>query len=87
MSSDERYYLRLFFDLVDIFAGNSHAIYKVLYPEGMEFLDFKIVLAKSLIGTYNSIIAGVKILEGLKIKHTFNAIHVGGSFFVLDFWQ
>ena len=31
-----------------------HAIYKVLYPKGMELLDFKTVLAKSLIGTYNS---------------------------------
>ena len=53
-SSGGRYYLCLFFDLMDISVVNSHAIYKVLYPKGMELLDFKIVLAKSLIGTYNS---------------------------------
>ena len=38
-SSDGRYYLRLFFDLMDISAINSHAIYTVLYPKGMELLD------------------------------------------------
>ena len=48
------YYFRLFFNLMDISIVNSHVIYKVLYPKGMELLDFKIVLAKSLIGTYNS---------------------------------
>ena len=50
-SSGGRYYLRLFFDLMDISVVNSHAICKALYANGMEFLDFKIVLAKSLIGT------------------------------------
>ena len=53
-SSGGRYYLCLFFDLMDISVVNSHAIYKVLHPKGMELLDFKIVLAKSLISTYNS---------------------------------
>ena len=47
-------YLRLFFDLMDISVVNSHAIYEVLYSKGMELIDFKIVLVKSLIGTYNS---------------------------------
>ena len=53
-SSGRRYYLRLFFDLMDISVVNLHAIYKALYPKGMELLDFKTVLAQSLIGTYNS---------------------------------
>ena len=53
-SSGGRYYLRLFFDLMDIFVVHSHAIYKALYPKGLELLDFKIVLTKLLIGTYNS---------------------------------
>ena len=52
-SSDGRYYLRLFFDLMDVSVVNSHSIYKVLYPKEMELLDFKIVLANSLIGTYD----------------------------------
>ena len=53
-SSGGHYYLRLFFDLIDISVVNFHAVYKVLHPKGMELLDFKIVLAKSSIGTYNS---------------------------------
>ena len=53
-SSGGRYYLRLFFDLMDILAVNSHIIYKKLNPKGMGLLDFKIVLAKLLVGTYNS---------------------------------
>ena len=53
-SSGGRYYLRLFYDLMDISVVISHIIYKELNPKGMELLDFKIVLAKSLVGTYNS---------------------------------
>ena len=53
-SSDGRYYLRLFFDLMDISVANLHIIYKELNNKGMELLDFKIVLAKSLVGKYNS---------------------------------
>ena len=53
-SSGGRYYLKLFFHLMDISVVNSHIIYKELNPKGMELLDFKIVLAKSLVGTYNS---------------------------------
>ena len=49
-----RYYLKLFFDLMDISVVNSRTIYKLLYPKGMELLDFKIFLAKSLIGTSHS---------------------------------
>ena len=55
---------------MDISVVNSHAIYKVLYPKGMELLDFKIVLTKSLIGTYNSFnrnapVSHVSLLEVL----------------------
>ena len=35
-SSSGRYYLRLFFDLMDIAVVNSHVVYKALYPKGME---------------------------------------------------
>ena len=41
-SSGGSYYLRLFFDLMDILVVNSHIIYKELNPKGMELLDFKI---------------------------------------------
>ena len=52
--SGGRYYLRLFFDLMDISVVNSLIIYKKLNPKGMELLDFKIVLTKSLVATYHS---------------------------------
>ena len=53
-SSCGPYCTRLLVDLIDISVVNSHIIYKELNPKGMELLDFKIVLAKSLVGTYNS---------------------------------
>ena len=53
-SFGRRYYLRLFFHLMDTSVFNSHTIYKELNPKGMELLDFKILLAKSLVGIYNS---------------------------------
>ena len=53
-SSGGRYYLRFFFDLMDFSGVNSHIIYKKLNPKGMELLDFKIVLTKSLVATYHS---------------------------------
>ena len=46
--------VRLFFDLIDISVINSHVISKVLYPQGMELLDFKIILDKSWIRACNS---------------------------------
>ena len=53
-SSSGRYYLRLFFDFMDIAVVNSHVVCKAFYPKGMELLDFKIVIAKCLIGSFNS---------------------------------
>ena len=53
-SSGGRYYLRLFFDLMDMCMVNSHIVYKECYLTGMELLDFKVLVAKSLIGSYNS---------------------------------
>ena len=39
---------------MDISVVNLHAVYKLLNPERIDLLGFKIVLAISLIGTYNS---------------------------------
>ena len=63
-SSGGRYYLRLFFDLMDMSVVNSHVVYKGLNPKGMELLDFKIVVAKSLIGTYNNRIRSSSLIRG-----------------------
>ena len=46
-----RFYLRMFFDLTDIAIVNSHIMYAKL-GNSISLLDFKIVVAKSLIGRY-----------------------------------
>ena len=53
-SFGERYYLRLFFDLMDMCMVDSYIVYKRYRPKGMELLDFNVVAAKLLIGSYNS---------------------------------
>ena len=53
-ASSGRYYLRLFFDLMDMACVNAHAVYKALDDKGMDLLDYKIVVSKSMIGNYNS---------------------------------
>ena len=48
-----RYYLRLFFDLMEVACVNAHLVYKSLELRGMELLDYKIVVSKHHIGNYN----------------------------------
>ena len=48
-----RFYLKMFFDLINIAIVNIHIVYMKL-GNSNPFLDFKIVVAKSLIGRYSS---------------------------------
>ena len=48
-----RFYLRLFFDLMDVALVNSHIVYSKLWND-ICLLDFKIVIATSLIGRYSN---------------------------------
>ena len=50
--STYRYYLQLFFDLMDMACVNSFAVYNLLKPNDLSFFSFKIVVAKGLIGIY-----------------------------------
>jgi hypothetical protein len=53
--STHRFYLRIFFDLMDIACVNAYIVYATLNPESaMTLLDFKISLSRSLIGPYCS---------------------------------
>ena len=52
-SSGGRYYLRMFFDLMDIACVNANLVSKIIGPKAMDLLDFKQVIAKGLIGKYN----------------------------------
>ena len=48
-NSSVRFYLRIFFDLMDIGCVNSYLIYNMKYPNKLYLLDYKIVAAKNLI--------------------------------------
>ena len=48
-----KFYLRMFFDLIDIAIMNSHIVYTKL-GNSISLLDFKIVVVKSLIARYSN---------------------------------
>ena len=47
--SSVRFYLRIFFDLMDITCVNSYLIYNMKHPNKLSLLDCKIIVAKNLI--------------------------------------
>ena len=47
--SSVRFYLRIFFDLMDIAYVNSYLIYNKKHPNKLSLLDYRIVVAKNLI--------------------------------------
>ena len=51
--SKHRFYLRKFFDLLDVEIANSHIVY-MKHGNDISLLNFKIVVAKSLIGRYSN---------------------------------
>ena len=46
-------YLRMFFDLIDVTYVNSHIVYLKL-DDDISLLNFKILVAKALIGRYSN---------------------------------
>ena len=48
-----RFYLRMFFDLIDIAIVHSHIVYTDL-GNSISLLDFKVFVAKSMIGRYSN---------------------------------
>ena len=62
-----RFYLRIFFDLMDIACTNGFIVFNMLYPEKkFTTLDFKVAVAKSLIGRYNNRLRSVKQIQPTK---------------------
>ena len=49
-----RFYLRIFFDLMDVALVNSHIVYQSIGGSKLSLLDFKIVVAQNLIGKYTN---------------------------------
>ena len=48
------YYLRIFFDLTDSFIVNTRVIYRKKVKTKVSLLNFKIILAKSLVNRFSS---------------------------------
>ena len=49
-----RFYLRIFFDLMDIACANSFVVYNMLHPNDLTLLGFKTIIATYLTGRYAS---------------------------------
>ena len=47
--SSVSFYLRIFFDLMDIACVNSYLIYNMNHPNKLSLLDYKVLVAKNLI--------------------------------------
>ena len=45
--SSVRYYLHIFFDLIDIACVNSYLIYNMKHPNKLSLLDYKMLLHKT----------------------------------------
>ena len=49
-----RFYLRKFFDLMDVALVTNLIIYEKLHPNALSFLNFKLVISESLIGSFTT---------------------------------
>ena len=49
-----RFYLRIFFDLMDVACVNRFVVNNMLHPNDLTLLDFKTIIATYLIGRYTS---------------------------------
>ena len=47
-----RFYLRIFFDLLDVAVVKSHIIFGMMFAESMSLLQFKISVARWFVGNY-----------------------------------
>ena len=47
-----RFYLHIFFDLLDVAMVNSFVVYDKLHPNELSFLDFKSIVSQRLIGSF-----------------------------------
>ena len=49
-----RFYLRIFFDSMDVSCANSYIVYNMMHPNDLTLLDFKTIVSTYLIGRYTS---------------------------------
>ena len=48
-----RFYLCIFFDLMDVSCANCYIVYNMMYPNDLILLEFKTIVSTYLIGRYN----------------------------------
>ena len=51
--STNRFYLPIFFDLMDVACANSYIVYNMMHPNDITLLDFKTIFSTYLIGWQN----------------------------------
>ena len=70
--SSIQFYLRIFFDLMDVACANAFVVYNMLHPADLNLLDYKIAIATHLIGSYTSRTrAALENNIGKKRKHRY----------------
>ena len=47
-----RFYLRIFFKLIDVACANSYIAYNLMHPNDLTLLEFKIIVSTFFIGRY-----------------------------------
>ena len=67
--SSVRFYLRIFFDLMDIACVNSYLIYNMKHPNKLSLLDYKIVVAKNLTQCHQDLKRAVQMSRLVKRKN------------------
>ena len=77
--SSVRFYLRMFFDLLDIACVNSFLVYNMKHPKQSTLLDYKIVIAKNLIRYHQICQRAVPLSRPSKRKSTSVASNDHGS--------
>ena len=67
--SSVRFYLRIFFDLMDIACVNSYLIYYMKHPNKLSILDYKIAVTKNLIQYHQGLKRAVRMPRPSKRKN------------------
>ena len=77
--SSVHFYVRIFFDLLDIACVNSFLVYSMKHPKQLTLLDYKIAIAKNLIRWYQSRQRVVPLSRPRKRKSTSVASNAHGG--------
>ena len=78
--SSIRFYLRIFFDLMDIPCVNSYLIYNMKHPNKLSLLDYKTVVAKNLIQYHQDWKRAVPMSRPSKRKNHLESIDNHGGY-------